>query len=318
MARKRKAGPTLERRLGGSPVPPSSKMGNEGPDPIGTSEKFEAEAQILNCRYLRSGPDRVATEGRQMEHSDMTANLTIVLGDLTGWYARLVYRTIEPRPINLSACGRFAQLDLGGVRMVGAIVTPVDSPEPVVHFRSFMPTEPLTAADGWQPTEMPTGVNAELVELEVLALAMDGAQIRGWANTVWLPRHYRPMERMQLPTSQPMDGPLVEVEARVLEAMFNKFGDVPDDCLVVAIDDPATLDAAGWAPQTWVNLRAHEWTALHGMTQSIESHAVGVFNSAFTTHVTVHDLMGMDMDALKLLPRDVRDALERALVAMPD
>ena len=109
MTRKRKAGPTLERRLGGSPVPPSSKMGNEGPDPIGTSEKFEAEAQILNCRYLRSGPDRVATEGRQMEHSDMTANLTIVLGDLTGWYARLVYRTIEPRPINLSACGRFAQ-----------------------------------------------------------------------------------------------------------------------------------------------------------------------------------------------------------------
>lgn len=253
-----------------------------------------------------------------MEHSETTSNMTIVLGDLTGWHPRLVYRTVQPRPVDFSDCGDFAQLDVRGVQRVGAVVTPEDSVEPVVYLGPSLPTQPLTAAEGWEPVDMPAGVVAEPVEIDVVAITVDGEQVSGWANAVWLPRHYRPMERIQLPIGNLVGEPLAAVPARVLEASRIVFQDGPSDSMVVVVDDPAVLVAAGWVPQSWVGLRAEDWAVLHALSHSIETHAVGLLNSAITMDVTVHDLAGMDIDALVLLPRDVRDGLERALISMPD
>lgn len=250
--------------------------------------------------------------------SAMSGPTTVVFGDLTGWRSRLVYRSTASAAVTVSRDGRFASVPVRGEQRVGALVTPAGHPELVVYLGGDLPEQPLSPQDGWEPADMPTGVVAEMVETDVLAVAWQGNRLVGYCRTVWLDRTYRPMERFSMPVSQPLDGPAT-VSCRVLEADRDPFlqgSQTP--CLVVSVQDAAPLVEQGWELQDWIAVRSLTWRDLDALSHCIEVKAHPLLGEAILAEVVVHDLMVMDIDSLPLLPRDVRDGLERALVAIPD
>lgn len=126
----------------------------------------------------------------------------------------------------------------------------------MIYLGSFLPPQPLAANHGWEPADMPAGVPCEPAEADVLVVSetTDTDDPVGYASTVWLPRIYRPMERLQLRLTSVFD-PEVVVDARVLEVTAIRFQDNPGGTpsVVVAVDDlqPAA-DAGGNGSPGWV------------------------------------------------------------------
>lgn len=148
--------------------------------------------------------------------SNNTTPVTVILGDLHGWYPRLVYRTTVPIPVTISTEG-FLALTVRGKQQVGALVTPKGYPEPVVYLGGELPSQPWTIEEGWQPADMPPGVISEVVETDVVALSWQDGELVGYVATVWLARAYRHLERLDLPVRQA--GATRQVVCRVLEAL---------------------------------------------------------------------------------------------------
>ncbi len=251
--------------------------------------------------------------------------VTVVLGHLPGWFARLVYRSTGPVPVTISADRRFLTLSMRGEQMVGAIVTPEGLSEPVVYLGGGLPVQPWTLDEGWQSVDMPRGVISEVVETDVLALSWQDGELVGRYGTVWLDRVFRPMERLELP-SQQVDGP-THVRCRVLQSADDK---VPlPGCggalrhMVVAVDDLADLPTierttVEWTPADWVAISSCAWRSLNDLSQCIESVTFPLLGNAILGEVIVHDVEALNKDDLHLLPSDVRYGLEFALLTMPD
>ncbi len=243
-------------------------------------------------------------------------SVTLVLGDITGWQRRLVYRSAGPVEVTVSGDGRFARLPVRGEQRVGALVTP-EGHQPVVYLGPDLPGRPLNHAQGWRPVDMPVGVISDAVQTTVLALAQQDGTLVGYCKTVWARRPYRPMERFDLPVSNPMDSPTT-VLCRVLRAGADPFQSAPDKhYLVVAVDDSKALLQHGWEPQEWVNLLAQDWSDLDALSHCIETESLPLLGTAIISRVTLRDLEHLDAAALHLLPADVREGLERALIGMP-
>lgn len=178
------------------------------------------------------------------------------MGDLTGWHPWLVYRSTAPIQVTIDPTGATARLAIRGQRQVGAIATPTGQTEPRDLPREF----PAPATACRQPRvgarrhagrcALRTGRGHVLVVSETT----DTDDPVGYASTVWLPRIYRPMERLQLRLTSVFD-PEVVVDARVLEVTAIRFqanpGGTPS--VVVAVDDlqPAA-DAGGNGSPGWV------------------------------------------------------------------
>lgn len=252
--------------------------------------------------------------------STITTPVTVVLGDLPGWFPRLVYRTIEPIPVTVSADGRFLTLAVRGEQRVGAVVTPSGHPEPVVYLGGDLPAQPWTIEEGWQPADMPQGVISEALETLVLALSWQDRELVGYFRTVWLDRPYGSMERFDLPAQQV--GAATQVGCRVLETMTDRIPTPgcggPLRSLTVAVDDASALRAAGWESPDWLAIRADAWGRLNELSHCLEAVAYPLLGEAIVGQVIVHDLDSLKPDDLPLLPSDVRDALEFALRTMPD
>ena len=252
--------------------------------------------------------------------STITTPVTVVLGDLPGWFQRLVYRTTEPIPVTISPDGRFLTLTVRGEQRVGAIVTPEGHPEPVVYLGGGLPLQPWTDEDGWQPADMPQGVVSEAVETDVVALSWQDGELVGCVATVWLDRSYRYLERFDLPVRQA--SVTTQVRCRVLEALTDRTPipgcGGPLRTLNVVVDDISALRAAGWQAVDWLDIRANVWGRLNELSHCLESVAYPLLGEAVLSDVIVHDLVALNPDDLPLLPRDVRDALEFALRTMPD
>jgi hypothetical protein len=252
--------------------------------------------------------------------STITTPVTVILGDLPGWYPRLVYRTTEPIPVAISPDGRFLTLTVRGEQRVGAIVTPEGHPEPVVYLGGELPPQPWTDEEGWQPADMPQGVGSEVVETDVVALSWHDGELVGYCATVWLDRSYRHLERFDLPVREA--DATSQVGCRVLEALtlrapFNGSGG-PLRALNVVVDDISAFRAAGWQAVDWLDFRANVWGRLYELSHCLESVAYPLLGEAVLSEVIVHDLVALNPDDLSLLPSDVRNGLECALLTMPD
>ena len=251
--------------------------------------------------------------------STITTPVTVVLGDLPGWYPRLVYRTTAPIPVTISADG-FLALTVRGEQRVGAMVTPQGHPEPVVYLGGELPSQPWTIQEGWQPAGMPKGVISEVVEADVVALSWQDGELVGYVATAWLDRPYRPMERFDLPVRQA--AATTQVGCRVLEALTHRTPipgcGGPLRSLTVVVDDTTALQAAGWTPVDWLTIRTNTWGRLYQLSHCLESVAYPLLGEAIVGEVVVHDLEALNPDDLSLLPGDVRNALEFALRTMPD
>lgn len=255
---------------------------------------------------------------RNTTTTEVLTQVTVIMGDLAGWRARLVYRSIGQVRLQVSPDRRLAGLTVDGQRRVGAVVTPHGAGEPVVYLGEALPAQPWGLHNGWVPADMPAGVVAEVVQVDVMAVYWAGQDLCGCAGSVWLPRTYRPMERFDLPVADLMGAP-VTVPCRVLEASPGVLWQDgwSDPQIVVAVDDPTVLIAHGWEP-AWVEMRCGTWSALEALSRCLQTIAHPLLGAALVEEVAVHDLTHLDAEALVLLPADVRDALERALLAMPD
>ena len=243
---------------------------------------------------------------------------TVVLGDLRGWRTRLVYRSVGPVVSTVSDDGRFCTILVPGGEQVAAVITPAGHPEPVVYLGADVPDQPWTSADGWVPADMPRGVVGNPVRTDVLALTWSAGQVSGYAKSVWLDRAYRPMERFSLPVSSPGEQ-TATVACRVLEVGVDPFlQEAEAPYLIVGVADADPLREHGWEEQAWVGIRAAHWMDLDGLSRCIESKAYGCMDAAILGEVVLHDILSMDIAVLPMLPRDVRDGLERTLLAMPD
>ena len=256
---------------------------------------------------------------RNTTTTEVRTQVTVIMGDLTGWRARLVYRSTSRVPLQVSPDGRLAALTVDGQPRVGAVVTPHSAGEPVVYLGEALPDQPWGPHNGWTPADMPTGVVSDAVQVNVLAVCGPDQHLRGHVRSVWLPRTYRPMERFDLPVVDPIGLP-VTVPCRVLEATPGVLWQDgwADPQIVVAVEDPTPLAVHGWQELAWVQMRARAWTALDGLSRCLQTTAHPLLGGALVQDVVVHDLTSLDAEALVLLPRDVRDALERTLLAMPD
>lgn len=246
---------------------------------------------------------------------EVQMTVTLVMGDISGWGPRLVYRSVQPALMELSVDGRFAALPLQGHRTVCSVVTPEGQLEPVLYAGPCLPAQPPTLADGWAQADMPAGVISQATFTDVLMLAWDGESVSGYCSSLWLDRPYRPMERFDLPVGNPLEA-TTNVPCRVLEAGAGGIdGGVAVPYLVVTADTEESELFAHWESQEWIQIRQHAWMELRDLSGCVEAVSHPLRGTALLAEVRVHDLLSLNAESLTLLPMDVRDGLERTLLA---
>lgn len=217
----------------------------------------------------------------------------------------------------------YASVNLGFTVVAGPIISdPDDAGTAIVVFADQLIPDWCTperlAAAGWDLCdELPAIVRVPFqVDLLVLASSWHGS-LDGWSSTVWLDSAVRPMQRIRLQISPISPArPLVHV----LETGADPHG---VGFAVVFTPDRDELERSGlsehgWRSEPWVRMRRPSWTALASLSSSVEAHVSLLLGHPVVRKVTIHDLVGMHADGFKFLPVDVRDALEEALLELPD
>ncbi|MEI2786538.1 MAG: hypothetical protein V9E82_12695 [Candidatus Nanopelagicales bacterium] len=250
-----------------------------------------------------------------MESRKFISRLTVVFGELHDPEQRATYSSLHPVPVEFSADGRFARLDVAGRTMTGRVLQ-AHTPHPLVYLGH--PTLPvtLTIGDGWSLGDVPLiGTFEEPSLARVIAFAREGESIVCHTRIQWVDHLRLPMGRLELPVGDQLTDD-TSVPARVL-ALPDTWPFTPPT-LVVAVDDAQPLREAGWDEYLPDVLEALEWGELDGLTRCIETRSTSLLGNILLIEVTVLDLANLDVEALMFLPRDVRDGFEQALLALPD
>lgn len=256
--------------------------------------------------------------------------LMIVFGDLTGWGQRrtLSHTSTIDQPVEFNASHTFAKVDVGPATLTGPIVhAAVDDNGSitVVYLGRRVPVwvdSPMPKDFGWSEDDFPPGVTNRKTETDVLLVTFDAdGKATGWSRTSWLTIVPRPMERLELLID---DTSVRQLRIRALESGVDTTEPETNAHWLIATPEEgerltsAELEAAGWSPEPWVESRQETWMSLRKLSNAIETHTEPLMNTPIVTHVTIHNLLEIDETSLPLIPRDVRDGLERALEGLPD
>jgi hypothetical protein len=241
--------------------------------------------------------------------------LIVVFGELHDPTGRAIYKSLRPVPVEFSADGWFARLDVAGHTMTGRVLK-AHTPQPVVYLGH--PASPVTLglSDGWTHVEVPLGgALNEPCLARVIALTRNGDDLVCYTRIQWVDQLRLPMGRMRLLTGDPLVNDAT-IPARVVA--LPKAIPFTAPPLVVAVDDVEPLRDQGWDPYLPDVLEGLEWAELEGLTHCLESRSMALLGQILLGEVIVHNLLRLDLEALMFLPRGIRDGLEQALLALPD
>jgi hypothetical protein len=226
--------------------------------------------------------------------------------------------------------------ELADRRYIQLLIGPVPISGPVIHFSADTdPTEIVCLVDhaipewveagtptdwGWtQVTALPRPSRYPLqVDILVVSLNWSGS-LDGWSSSQWCDAGFRPMQRARLAV-EPSAGLVSTIGVRILEVGTDAHG---VGYVVAFAPDREELDSAdlphhGWRLEPWVRIRRQAWSDLADLADSIETVVLSALGTAIASEVKLHDVEAINADVLYLLPSDVRDALEDALMALPD
>lgn len=152
-------------------------------------------------------------------------------------------------------------------------------------------------------------------QADVLLLSLTSHhELQGMSTTMWLDAGVRPLQRTHLRVHP--DSELL-LDVRVLECGSSDRG---AGFMVAFCPDRdkvrlANLPGHGWWKEQWVQIRGEDWKSLIQLSAAVETNVVALFRTPIVAQVTIHDLLAIPDKSLSLLPRDVRESLETALLA---
>lgn len=224
--------------------------------------------------------------------------------------------------VQLKLEGRYAALEVGPVPVSGPVISRPGEEDLVILLDASIPEwvqSQVLAGWGWEPVvEIPRpGRFPFPVDLLVLSQSWTGA-FDGWSRTLWLDAAVRPMQRIDIPVGPDSK---VLLSVRVLEVGVDQHG--VGYAVVYAPErnevDNALLGSHGWRAEPWVRIRRKTWMDLADLSGCVEAQVVTAMRSPIISQMMIHDLRGINGEALAFLPEDVREALEVALAKdLPD
>jgi len=140
---------------------------------------------------------------------------------------------------------------------------------------------------------------------------------QGWSAPLWLDSGVRPLQRLPIVVDERTGK---WVSTRVLDCGTSGQGIgyavlyTPDSHAVQRLH----LERSGWLREPWLQVKERQWRALVDMSDAVETHVVTVLRNPIVVNVTIHSVLGIPDEVLPVLPRDVRDELEKALLDLPD
>lgn len=226
--------------------------------------------------------------------------------------------------LTLAPDRRFARVEVGPVSVHGPVLAENEHSghrEILVHADQDIPDWVISGAPAdwdWQPCLTPPAASRRPFQVDTLLLSHDSAgRLRGLSATLWFDAAARPLQRLELRVLPEIPAHL---PVRALEAGTGERGAgylvayCPDPHAVAAL----SLPERGWLTEPWVQIRERSWNQLINLSECLEVRVLPVLRSPVILGVDFHDLIGLPNEALPLLPADVRDAIEEALIALPD